>query len=728
MKRYGRCLYDWVISFPLSYALVLFFRYELGIPDAGFGICLYTALYCVAFAVLRFLKGRDRLLLAGAIAVFLGLPALFGPLSGGAEYFFSHREIWLIPAIAAGSHLAAVLCERSRLARYALALSVIACLVIAVVFDYDITKLCVMTFLSVLMLLFADETQLLWRKSGHTDHTLHLPFVAPFVFLWLLFCLLFPVGEKPYEWRVFRALWGHIQNLTTSLTGRGGADDFDSYIPGFSEGARLSGSKIDDDDTIVMYLTPLSGNSPSVRLAGQYCDTFADMKWESTVKTAFEAEFDSLETRCAFSGFSNFTDYLRPIDLQVTYRTFSSRHLFTPDKMLVTGSTLRDLSVKETGRNLLYDKKRGENNSYKVSGYSVNLKNSVFADFMNRLTPISEADWNALSLRADMSAYTRSYSHFLQYREQLKRDYGKAVTLNRYTKEWVNQVTDGAETDFDRILRIAQALNSFTYTKDPGRFPDSVTDAASFLDYFLSKREGYCTHFATAMTLLARAEGLPARYVHGFSVTLDGKNTVSVTGDMAHAWCEIYFENAGWIPFDVTPGYSADSYWPLNEDDVVPTAEPTPSLTPAPQPESRKRIPFGQILVVTLLALAALLAFAAAVLLSDRLITKALYKKLPAAEKIRVLYRRNTRILSYLGHTQEESETLAEFHTKLLAALPAGASDWIPAYERYLYGADADPAAVVPVMEQGADSLISSFKAQRPRLYLLCRLGNRLIH
>lgn len=57
------------------------------------------------------------------------------------------------------------------------------------------------------------------------------------------------------------------------------------------------------------------------------------------------------------------------------------------------------------------------------------------------------------------------------------------------------------------------------YNKNPGVLPDQVADGKSFLDFFLlESQKGYCTYYATAFVLLARAEGFPARYVQGFCV------------------------------------------------------------------------------------------------------------------------------------------------------------------------------------------------------------------
>ena len=68
---------------------------------------------------------------------------------------------------------------------------------------------------------------------------------------------------------------------------------------------------------------------------------------------------------------------------------------------------------------------------------------------------------------------------------------------------------------------------------------------------------------ATAVEAL-RAHGIPARYAEGYYISeqaladsADG--TVSVLGEDAHAWAEVYFDGIGWLPVDVTPGYYYDA-------------------------------------------------------------------------------------------------------------------------------------------------------------------------
>jgi hypothetical protein len=76
-------------------------------------------------------------------------------------------------------------------------------------------------------------------------------------------------------------------------------------------------------------------------------------------------------------------------------------------------------------------------------------------------------------------------------------------------------------------------------------------------DYFLFElQEGYCDYFSTAMVVMARAAGLPARLVIGYaSGAYDpAAGRFVVTEAEAHAWVEIYFPEQGWIEFEPTSG------------------------------------------------------------------------------------------------------------------------------------------------------------------------------
>jgi transglutaminase-like putative cysteine protease len=138
-------------------------------------------------------------------------------------------------------------------------------------------------------------------------------------------------------------------------------------------------------------------------------------------------------------------------------------------------------------------------------------------------------------------------------------------------------------TPYDRARAIERYLRTFTYTLDlpappPGR------DVA---DYFLFElQRGYCDYFATAMVVLARAAGVPARLVTGYaSGTYDPTQArYVVTEADAHSWVEVYFPGYGWIEFEPTSGRP-----PIERPEEVtpPAVASLPPLAPAPAPGPR---------------------------------------------------------------------------------------------------------------------------------------------
>jgi transglutaminase-like putative cysteine protease len=92
---------------------------------------------------------------------------------------------------------------------------------------------------------------------------------------------------------------------------------------------------------------------------------------------------------------------------------------------------------------------------------------------------------------------------------------------------------------------------NYYYTLEPSREAQFDDPAWEFL---LAAGEGYCVHFATSFVLLARMNGIPARYVTGFLVNIPyDTGSAKVTGFSSHAWAEIWDPELGWIVQEATP-------------------------------------------------------------------------------------------------------------------------------------------------------------------------------
>jgi transglutaminase-like putative cysteine protease len=72
-------------------------------------------------------------------------------------------------------------------------------------------------------------------------------------------------------------------------------------------------------------------------------------------------------------------------------------------------------------------------------------------------------------------------------------------------------------------------------------------------DFLFVRKAGHCEHFATALTVLLRTQGIPARVTAGFfGGERLGERYVLRAGD-AHAWTQVFVPGEGWVTFDATP-------------------------------------------------------------------------------------------------------------------------------------------------------------------------------
>ena len=120
-----------------------------------------------------------------------------------------------------------------------------------------------------------------------------------------------------------------------------------------------------------------------------------------------------------------------------------------------------------------------------------------------------------------------------------------------------DSIAGSDSTQIDRVRAIENYLRTtFSYTLE---LPASAREAT--LEHFLFRRRaGHCEYFSTAMVVLLRTLGIPARNVNGF---MGGDwnqfgNYMTVTQNQAHSWVEVWFPQYGWVTFDPTPSATGE--------------------------------------------------------------------------------------------------------------------------------------------------------------------------
>ena len=148
--------------------------------------------------------------------------------------------------------------------------------------------------------------------------------------------------------------------------------------------------------------------------------------------------------------------------------------------------------------------------------------------------------------QADEKAITLEYPQaVLEYFLQLQSVSQRIVQLS-------NDVTRNAGTVYEKVVAVERhLLTNYRYSLEMDKAPTGTP----LEDFLFVRKTGYCEHYATAMVVMLRTLGIPARLVTGF-LTGEWNNFgryYIVRQQDAHAWVEVFFPDSGWMTFDPTP-------------------------------------------------------------------------------------------------------------------------------------------------------------------------------
>lgn len=384
------------------------------------------------------------------------------------------------------------------------------------------------------------------------------------------------------------------------------------------------------------------------------------------------------------------------VDVKAKYT--KSLMVFTPVRCLSDEITAKGSSIELIGDTITFFKnKRSKNNQYSYDAVLQSFANRDFYLSIDKKLGI----YNTLTgmLPKDSASVPEQDKEFYDFvtAEQKYRDYvnGKYLSVPENSdmlKNLATQLTSSYSQNFAKALAIEKYFKSeYKYAKN---FTYSAGGALQKVNYMINEtKTGYCTYFATAMTVMMRHLGIPARYVIGYhamsSADADGNSVVRQIDDKNyHAWVEVYFDGMGWLTFDPTPGINTntqlrdydylDDPVPPQEDEIEDTPEQNEEQPPVIQQASPPSvnvndipmevyvdIPLFVIILIPILLLI-LLTFITLFIMSRVIKSKfktfvnGLHNVYPTS-LVKILYPRIMILLKSRGFSPESGEMMKDF-------------------------------------------------------------------
>lgn len=380
-----------------------------------------------------------------------------------------------------------------------------------------------------------------WKaKDSYMEHNIGYNWMfcsAIIISISLLLSLALPLNIGP-------ARWPWLNDKVVSLfpfISEWRNDSLESFSYGFNSRFSLNsagyiskklGGELRLDDSVLMAVK--TKEKGTIYLRGTVKEKYFDNGWYKSERRY--KEYDPGESMSLPYG-EDIKTFERTMD--ITYKKLLTSSVFAPYSLYQVQHRSRRIYADEDSE--VYTSKM----TMKDESYTVKSK-SPYID-VNRLRQSGVGNLNPMEfklytdLASDIPARVKSLSKKIT--GEYNNNYDKAKAIEKYLRQ------------------------NYKYTPKPPKLPQR----AEFTDHFLfNGKEGYCTYFATTMSVLLRESEIPARYVEGFVSEYGGNGTREVRGTNAHAWIEVYFDDYGWVTFDPTPQYPEIEYVAVpNSDEEI---------------------------------------------------------------------------------------------------------------------------------------------------------------
>ena len=300
---------------------------------------------------------------------------------------------------------------------------------------------------------------------------------------------------------------------------------------GFSDHVALGDiGKIRQDSAVVLRVETLEGEAPDRANAywrGLAFDYFDGITWSVTPAT-----------RSLVSGSAEIGVLLGrgPSSVQLVQRVFREP---------VAGGVLFVMGVARELQGSIHRLKRDLNGGLYAAGQTT--------DRLRYTVATERRTWSEASLRHDIARPPEPSGG--RPGNRIDERYLQLPEFSSAVAELAREVTQHAENDADRVRALEQyLLRTGRYSDTPPAIDED--SGRSPLEAFLfDEMEAHCEYYASALVVLTRSLGLPARLVNGFAGGRENRigGFVELSRAHAHAWAEVHYERAGWVRYDATP-------------------------------------------------------------------------------------------------------------------------------------------------------------------------------
>ena len=670
--------------------------------------------------------GRSIVTAMGVIGILtLGFVQGFDMLLGYIS------DYYIVPLLVTACFLIVLLSEKYIALKYITLTAATSLAIILLIQKAVIIKAGEICIFSLIFVCLMEIVEKHWSKQSTIKARKHyISWLWPVWIIFIIAITALPAPEHPYEWKFFKN-FASLFSFSTEDDVKHQEEDFNMNLSGFSDDALLGGN-LGANNSVALHIDSAQPLCNNLYLAGVHMDSFDGREWKHSLdERNIERQFDTLELLYTLELLEKSTDYnlIRNAELSIRYKGLETKYYFTPSKSTFFRHQNHDLLSPESYSDRLWDTFKSSGTSYKVFFCQTNRRNEFWKNFDYSALPEDATKWNKILDSLDITGIT--LSDLKQYQSRMVSRYSTSTKLSPQVNAWLDDVTGGCDSPMEELSAIERALRRFSYTREPGDLPDNVTTPSDFLDYFiLEKKEGYCTYFATAFTLLARAKGYPARYIQGFCVPMTNEQTCDVTGEMAHAWSEVYLRGIGWVTFEPTAGYAnminSDPWMEYNEKPVINgetstsgidenIADVGDNLHSHSNEDETPALNYRKILRYLLISLPAIIMLAFFI---NILLARKKYAGLDDLEKYRIQASRNIHLLAKMGIAKRDDETLEELYKKMAYIFESYEEKpltFLAEYEKILYGG----VSITPEM-------LETVRAERIRLLHMVGRFNRI--